>query len=175
MNMKSFLAMSFAALVLASPAWAEDKPAEVPDLSKMGAWSRKPTPTDEKRIKKEIEDFFKQEEGVFQNRDFAEALARVDFPLYNISDNSKGAVQAELYDQAKYTALWKPFYDTLPKDTKVTHKPTVLVLSDTMATATDYYTISIGKKKYAGDASYLVVKTGGRWKWKMMAEAGWGE
>ena len=171
--MKSFLAMSFATLVLASPAWAEDKPAEVPDMSKMGPWSRKPT--DEKRIKKEIDAFLEQVDEVFKKRDFEASLGMIDFPLYWATDNSKGMGHTELLDRVKWTAMQKPFYENMPKDTEMTHKFTVVVLSDAMATGTDDYVLSTGKDKFAGRGAFLLVKRDGQWKWKVMSEAGWGE
>ncbi len=57
----------------------------------------------------------------------------------------------------------------------MTHKPTITVLSDSLATFTDDFTLTTGGKKYNGRNGGLLVKRDGQWKWKTMYEAGWGD
>jgi hypothetical protein len=64
--------------------------------------------------------------------------------------------------------------ETMPKDTKMTHKPTIKVLSDNIAIFTDDFTMTIGKQKLKGSNAGMLVKIGDQWKWKSMIEAGWG-
>jgi hypothetical protein len=62
----------------------------------------------------------------------------------------------------------------MPKDLKMTHKPTITVLSDSLVMATDNFTMTLGKQKVTGQNATLLVKRDGQWKWKVMAEAGYG-
>ncbi len=142
------------------------------DMSKMGPWSRKPT--NEKATKKEVEEFFKAEDELAKKGDMDGMLARVDFPIWMATDDSKGDIDAKPFDKDAYVKAMKPFYENMPKDAKTTHKPTITVLSDTLVTVTDDFTMTANKHKMAGKNSGLLVKVGGAWKWKMMAEAGWG-
>jgi hypothetical protein len=66
-------------------------------------------------------------------------------------------------------------FEQMPADIQVTHKPTITVLSDSLATYTDDFTITTGGKKYSGRNAGLLVKRDGQWKWKTMYEAGWGD
>ncbi len=142
------------------------------DMSKMGPWSRKPT--NEKATKKEVDEFFKKEDELAKAGDMNGMLDRVDFPVWMATDDSKGDVEAKPWDKDAYIKMMKPFYENMPKDAKTTHKVTSTVLSDSMVAVTDDFNMSAGKQKMAGRNSGLLVKVGGAWKWKMMAEAGWG-
>src|SRR5438552_1954637 len=95
MAMKSSSVAFFTVLLLSGPAWAQgkpEKPAAAPpggmDFTKMGPWTRKPT--NEKETKKEVTEFFAQEEAFAKKGDFAGALARVDFPIYMTTDDARG-------------------------------------------------------------------------------------
>jgi hypothetical protein len=156
---------------------AETTPAAAPaagamDMSKMGPWTRKPTA--EKATKKEIADFIASCEEVQKKGDFAAALAKVDFPVYMITDDQKGVPEATAMNEKEYTAMMKPFFENMPKDMKTTHKPTITVLSDSLVQVVDDFTMSMGKQKFGGKSATLLVKRDGQWKWKMMSEAGWG-
>lgn len=159
-------------LLLAAPAFAGDPSADAMDMSKMGPWTRKPT--NEAQTKKEIADFIKACDEEAKKGDFAAALTHIHFPVYMMTDDAKGAIMAEPWNQEKYAAMMKPFWENMPKDTKMTHKPTIVVLSDNMASLTDDFTMTMGKQKMSGRNSGLLVKDGTQWKWKVMAEAGWG-
>jgi hypothetical protein len=144
------------------------------DMSKMGPNTRKPT--NESKTKKEIADFFKQEDELMKAGDFTGALARMDFPIYMATDDSKGMPLAKTYTKEEYTAEMKPFWENMPKDMKTTHNPTVTVLSDSLVNVVDTFkTTQGGKQVMAGKNMSLLVKKDGQWKWKVMAEAGWGD
>src|SRR5687768_11476923 len=86
----------------ASGASAEAKaaPAGAPgdmDMTKVGPWSRKPT--NEAATKKEIAAFFKEEEELSKKDDFDAVLARIDFPVTMITDNSKGVAKVEAWSK----------------------------------------------------------------------------
>jgi acyl-CoA-binding protein len=147
-------------------------PAGAPDMSKMGPWTRKPT--NEKQTKKEIEAFFKQAEAMEKKGDQPGMLAAIDFPVYMVTDDSKGVPTAEEWNQEKYVAVMKPFWENMPKDSKTTHKWSITVLSDSLAYAGDDFTMSGGGHKMSGRNMSLLFKRDGQWKWKSMAEAGWG-
>jgi hypothetical protein len=91
------------------------------------------------------------------------------------TDDSKGVPKAETFDQQKYTEMMKPMYEQGPADVKVDHKLDVTVLSDSLVSLTDDYTMTTGGKKYNGRNSGLLVKREGQWKWKAFVEAGWGD
>jgi hypothetical protein len=101
-------------------------------------------------------------------------LERVDFPVYMATDDMKGKVEAKETSKDDYIKMMKPFYENMPKDSKTTHKPTITVLSDSLALVVDDFTMTMGKQKVTGKNGGLLVKIDGTWKWKAMVEAGWG-
>jgi hypothetical protein len=101
-------------------------------------------------------------------------LARLDFPVYMATDDMKGVPEAKEYSREKYTATMKPFWDNMPKDMQTTHNPNITVLSDAMAVVIDDFTMKVGSQKTGGKNVSLLVKRDGQWKWKVMAEPGWG-
>jgi hypothetical protein len=172
---RSMLACAF--LLLATPALAEEKDPKAaggggPDMTKMGPWTRKPT--NEKQTKKEVTEFLKVEEELAKKGDFDGAVARVDFPVYMLTDDAKGTPESDSWDKERYTATMKPFWEHMPKDTKVAHKLVLTVLSDSLVNVTDDFTMTMGKQKLSGRNMAVVVKRDGQWKWKVMGEAGWG-
>lgn len=165
---RTLIALALAAS-LSTPAFAQDPAA---DMAKMGPWSRKPT--NEKQTKKEIAEFFKTEEELAKKGDFAGAQARVDFPVFMLTDDSKGAPEAAAWSKEQWTEMMKPFWENMPKDMKVTHKHTITVLSDSLVNVTDDFTMTMGKQKLSGRNQAVLIKKDGAWKWKVMTEAGWG-
>jgi hypothetical protein len=147
-------------------------PAPGAGMAQAGPWARKPK--DEKAVKKEIEAFFKEEEELMKKGDFDATLVRYDFPVFMATDDAKGTVESKYYSRDEYVAMMKPMMANMPKDMKMTHKPNVVVLSDSLASVTDDFTMTIGKEKLSGKNHALLVKVGGKWKWKSMTEAGWG-
>ncbi|MBL8922262.1 MAG: hypothetical protein JNJ54_25655 [Myxococcaceae bacterium] len=142
------------------------------DMSKMGPWSRKPA--DEKKTKKEVEDFFKKDDEASTKGDMEGMLALIDFPVFMATDDAAGAVTATPTSKEDWIAEMKPFFENMPKDSKTTHKRNITILSDALANVSDEYTMTAGKNKMVGRSMGLIVKVGGSWKWKVMAEAGWG-
>ncbi|XXF75364.1 hypothetical protein P2318_20085 [Myxococcaceae bacterium GXIMD 01537] len=176
-------------LLLTGPVWAQDpEPQDVQkqeappatggsgapvDMNKVGPWTRKPT--NEAKTKKEIEAFFKEEDAIMKERNFDAALARIDFPVFMATDNSKGVPEAGTYDRQKYADMMKPFFNQMPADTQVSHKTNITVLSDSLATYTDDFSMTMEGKKRTGRNAGLLMKVNGEWKWKAMYEAGWGD
>jgi hypothetical protein len=184
--MKRTILVCVTAVALSGSAWAqnkEQKPAEQKpaatsaqapgmDMSNMGPGARKPT--NEKQTKKEIQEFYKQQDELAKKGDFEALLATHDFPLYMATDDLKGVPEAKEYSREEYVAMMKPMYEGMPKDMKMTHKPTITVLSDSLVNVTDDFTMTMGKKKITGKNAALLVKRDGQWKWKAMIEAGYG-
>ena len=173
--------------LLAGSAWAQgaggDKagaakpaaaaPAGGVDMSKVGPWSRKPT--NEAATKKEIVAFFKQMDDLEKKMDMNAMLAAIDFPVTMMTDDSKGMPKVEQWSKDQYDAMMKGMMSGMPKDMKTTHKPTITVLSDSLVNVTDDFTITQGKNKMTGRNMGVLVKKDGKWMWKMMGEAGWGD
>lgn len=197
--MKRQLAVCLASLALTGPVWAsggEDHKKQAQpatggsgeesmeeqkgtggsgqlDMTKMGPWTRKPT--NEGKTKKEIQAFIKEEDKVMKSGDMEASLNRIDFPFFMATDNSKGEPYGQPWSREQYVEMMKPFYEQTPKDLKVTHKPTITVLSDSLALVVDDFSMTSGGKTRAGKNTSLLIKKDGEWKWKMSAEAGWGD
>lgn len=154
-----------------APMAAAAAPAPMMDITKMGAPSRKPT--DEKKTKKEVEEFIKRAEMVEDKGDEAAKLSLFDFPIYMATDDMKGMTSGMPVSKDEYLAMMKPMEGSM-KDIKSTHKPTITVLSDSLVNVVDDFTMTQGKTKAVGRNASLLVKVGGEWKWKSMVEAGWG-
>ncbi|MFP2905603.1 hypothetical protein ACLESD_11205 [Pyxidicoccus sp. 3LFB2] len=177
------IAVCLVLLGLGAPVWAQDqesRPATegsgapmAMDPSKMGPWTRKPA--NEAKVRKEIEAFFKEEDAIMKKRDVEASLARMDFPFFGVTDDSKGVPKAEMYDRQMQEQMVRSMLEQMPPDTKMTNKPTITVLSDSLATFTNDFTMTMGGKTYRGKNAGLVVKRDGQWKWKAMYEAGWGD
>jgi uncharacterized protein (TIGR02246 family) len=142
------------------------------DMTKMGPGARKPT--NEKQTKKEIEDSYKKMEEAEKKGDMEAMFAAVDFPVFMMTDDLKGVPEAKQYSREEYVAMMKPFMENMPKDMKMTHKRQIFVLSDSLANVIDDFTMTMGKQKITGRNTTMLVKRDGQWKWKTMAEAGWG-
>lgn len=142
------------------------------DLSKVGAAARKPT--NEKQTKQEVMAFFKAMDDAMKKGDMEAMFAAHDFPIFMATDDMKGVPETKMYTREEYIAEMKPYFEGMPKDMKVTHKPTITVLSDSLVNVVDDFTTTTGKQKVSGRNAGLLVKRDGKWLWKSMIEAGWG-
>lgn len=142
------------------------------DMTKVGPWTRKPT--NEAAVKKEIQDFFKKDAELMAKGDFNAMVEQVSFPVYMLTDDAKGAIESKEYSKEQYVEMMKPFYEGMPKDAKLTHKPNITVLSDNLAVVVDDFTMTIGKQKHSGKNTSLMAKVDGAWKMRGGIEAGWG-
>ena len=176
--MKQTILVCVTAVALSGSAWAQDKaqkpaePAAMADMTKFGPGARKPT--NEKQTKKEVEEFFKKQEELGKKGDFEGMLTSIDFPVYMATDDLKGVPEAKEYGREEYVAMMAPMYENMPKDVKLTHKYTTSVLSDSLVSVIDDFTMTSGKQKVTGKNMSLLVKRDGQWKWKTMIEAGYG-
>ncbi|MBI5544671.1 MAG: hypothetical protein HY901_12335 [Deltaproteobacteria bacterium] len=169
------LALILSATFLAAPA---DKPAApsagqpTMDLTKVGPASRKPK--DEKVVKKEVDDFLKQHDETAKKNDLNAMMVMMDFPVFMVTDDAKGVVEAKLFSKDEYVATMKPWFENMPKDMTTTHKYATTILSDALVEVTDDSTTTVGKQKTSGKSVSILVKREGKWMWKSMVEAGWG-
>ena len=167
--MKTLIAAAVVVLASFATLAEEAKPSGM-DMSKMGPWSRK---TDDAKVKKEIQAFFARQDDLEKKRDMQGQMASIDFPVYMVTDAAGGKIEAADTSREQWEQMMKPFFENAPKDMKVTHKRTIVVLSDSLANATDDFVMTMGKQKLSGRNTSLLVKRDGAWKWKVMAEAGW--
>jgi hypothetical protein len=143
----------------------------MPDMSKMGPLSRPVT----KQDKKGIDDLYKAFEAAMMKGDVAAAADLVDFPVIMMSDDSKGVVKSFNASREQWVGIFTPFATNRPKDMKMSSKHTPTFLSDTLAVSIEQTSMSAGKMKGKYNAMAVVAVVDGKWKFKQMAEAGWGD
>jgi hypothetical protein len=134
-------------------------------------------PKDEKKDKKELEAFNKAYEDAMMKGDLDAAAAMVDFPVLMMTDNSKGAFSSVEMTHDQWVATMKPFMDKMKdkKDMKMSHKITIDVFSDDLASCDGENTLKMGKMKGTYRSEDTMVRVNGAWKIKTMMEAGWGD
>jgi uncharacterized protein (TIGR02246 family) len=169
--MKSLLLALF--LVPATLALAAEKGAP-PSDDPMAGW--KPAKVkNESKDKQEIQALMKAMDGAGKKGDLDAAAALVDFPVLMITDDSKGQAMGQAWDREQWTEVMKPFYEKPMADMKVAHKPTIFLLSDSLASVDDVLTMTMGGKTTTSRNSMLVIRRDGKWLVKAVAEGGWGD
>jgi hypothetical protein len=136
-----------------------------------GPWTRTPTKPD----KKGIDDLFTASMDAWKKGDINAAAALIDFPVTMVTDNSKGEYMQGEWNRDKWVAEMGPAMQGMPKDVKMTHKHTPYFLSDTLAVVVEENSMQMGKQKAKWTGYSVVVNKGGKWMYKQMAEAGWGD
>lgn len=176
------------ALAFAAPAFAADNkgpaaapaapaaapagaPAGAPDMSKVGPLSRPVT----KQDKKGIDDLYKAFEEAMKKGDVNAAADLVDFPIVMLTDDSKGVAKVQNTTREQWIAIFGPMVTNMPKDMKMSSKHTPTFLSDTLAVSVEQNGMQIGKMKGKWNAMSVLTQIDGKWKFKQMAEAGWGD
>jgi uncharacterized protein (TIGR02246 family) len=160
---------------LSAVAVAEEKPATAPaagqpDMSKMGPLSRKVTKED----KKGVDELYKAVEDAMKKQDVNAYADLFDFPVIMLSDDSKGQVQHFEASREQFVNLMKGFMtQPPPKDMK--HKHTANFLSDDLAVAIEEMSGTMGTMKGKWKAMSVLTLKDGKWKFKQIAEAGWGD
>lgn len=161
-------------LGLAGAAAADDKAAPaagMPDMSKVGPMSRKVTKED----KKGIDELYKTMLAAWKGNDVNAIADLVDFPAIMLSDDSKGEVQHFNATREQWVTMMKPMVGNMPKDMKMKHKHTPHFLSDSLAVVVEETSMSMGKMKGSWKGFSVVTLKDGKWKFKEMSEAGWGD
>jgi hypothetical protein len=99
----------------------------------------------------------------------------VDFPVYMVTDNSQGVPTGKEFTREEYVAMMRPLFEKMPKDIKVNTKPTYTVLSDSLVGVSVESTMAAGKQKMNTRSASTLIKRDGKWLWKTMTQAGWGD
>jgi hypothetical protein len=141
------------------------------DMTKMGPMSRPVT----KQDKKGIDDLYKAFEDAMMKGDVNAAADLVDFPVIMLSDDSKGVAKSFNASREQWVGIFTPFATNRPKDMKMTSKHTPTFLSDTLAVSIEQNGMTMGKMKGKYNAMAVLTLVDGKWKFKQMAEAGWGD
>jgi hypothetical protein len=178
--MKTNIICSLIVLGLGGVALADDKEKAAPpappaagamDMTKMGPMSRKVTKED----KKGVEAFFKACDDAWKKGDITALVDMIDFPVIMLSDDSKGQAQHFAATRDQWTAMMKPMVENMPKDVKFTAKHTPHFLSDDLVVVIDETKMTMGKVKGSWKGLSVLTLKDGKWKFKEMAEAGWGD
>ncbi len=165
--MKSLFAVS---MLLCSSAFADTK-TPAPDMTKMGPTTRKVTKED----KKGIDQLYTTNHQVMMKGDVNAAADLIDFPIHMATDDSKGAYSANDLTREQWVATMTPFMSNMPKDMKMSETHTPHFLSDTLAVVIEENTMTMGKVVSKWVSSSTLVNKGGKWMFKTMSEAGWGD
>ncbi|HEX9399594.1 MAG TPA: hypothetical protein VF912_05745 [Anaeromyxobacter sp.] len=153
---------------------AEEKTAAPSSGDPMANWVP-PKVTNASKDKQEIQALLHAMDAAGRTGDLDAAAALVDFPVMMMTDDSKGEAMGEPWSRDRWTEVMKPFYDKPMKDVKITHKPTIFLLSDSLASVDDVSTMTMGGKTVTSRSSSLLVRRDGKWRVKTMAEGGWGD
>lgn len=158
-----------AALALA----AEEKAGAPPD-DPMAGW----TPRNVQREaadRKEIAAYFQAMDDAGRKGDIEAAAALVDFPVLMITDDKKGQASGEAWSREQWIQVMTPFYKKPMADMKMSHKPTIFLVTDSLASVDDVVTMTMGKKTVRVRNSSLLVRRDGKWLLKAGMEGGWGD
>lgn len=129
----------------------------------------------EARDKQEIEALIRAMDAAGKAGDLEAATALVDFPVTMMTDDSRGQAMGEAWTRAQWVEVMRPFYEKPMKDLKVTHRPSIFLLSDSLASVDDVVTMTKGGKTTTGRNSMFLIRRDGAWRVKAMAEGGWGD
>jgi uncharacterized protein (TIGR02246 family) len=152
----------------------QQKDAAAPSGDPMAGWSP-PKVKSEAKDKQEIQALLQAMDAAGKKGDLDAAAALVDFPVTMITDDSKGQGSGVAWSREQWAQVMKPFYEQPMKDAKVTHKPTVFLVSDSLASVDDVVTMVQGGKTITTRTSMFLVRVDGKWRAKVMAEGGWGD
>ncbi|MFL5301690.1 MAG: hypothetical protein ACJ79R_15245 [Anaeromyxobacteraceae bacterium] len=166
------IALALTMAFVAGPAFAADQTAGSPE-DPMAGWKPRKV-QNEAKDKKDIQALLRAFDAAGKKGDLDAAVALVDFPVLMVTDDSKGRAMAESWTKEKWTEVMKPFYKPMP-DMKVEHRPTVFVMTDSLATVSDVATTTMGSRKVTSRSSLLLVRVDGSWRVKSMTEGGWGD
>ncbi len=163
-----------AMLLVPSLAVAAEQDTAAKSADPMASWVP-PKVKKEAKDKQEIQALFRGMEAAARTGDLDAAAALVDFPVTMMTDDSKGEASGDAWSREQWTEVMKPFYGKPSKDMKVTHKPSIFLLSDSLASVDDVCTMTQGGKTITTRNSMFVIRRDGKWRVKAMAEGGWGD
>jgi len=141
-----------------------------PDMTKVGPMSRKVTKED----KKGVSETYKAWDEAWKKGDVNALADLIDFPLIMMSDNSKGEEKHFEASREQFLAMAAGFAN-MPKDMKVTAKHTPTFISDSLAVGVNNDSMSMGKVKGSWHSFDVLTLKDGKWKFRQICEAGWGD
>ena len=170
--MKPAAAPGGPAPMAAPPAAAPAAPAapQGPDMTKVGPMSRKVSKED----KKGITDVYKAWDDAWKKGDPNAQAELVDFPVLMMSDNSKGEEKHFEANREQFLAMAAGFASA-PKDVKMSSKHTPTFISDSLVVAIGNFNMTMGKVKGSWHGFDVLTLKDGKWKFKQLCEAGWGD
>jgi ketosteroid isomerase-like protein len=128
-----------------------------------------------KQDKKGVDELYKAFEDAMKKGDVNAAADLVEFPVVMLTDDSKGAVKVSNATRDQWVAMFGPMITNTPKDMKMSNKHAATFLSDTLAVSIEQNSMSMGKVKGKWASMSVLTLVDGKWKFKQMAEAGWGD
>jgi len=158
-------------LMLATAATAAEPAAGQQDP--MAGWAP-PKVKAEARDKKEIQAVFQKMEAAGKKGDLEAGAAVIDFPVLMVTDDKQGEAAGETWTREQWEQVMKPFY-AKPMEGTMKHKPSIFLVTDSLATANVEWTMKQGGKTMAGRNALILIRKGGEWKVKAMMEGGWGD
>ena len=154
------LSIVLSSVVLAGSALAaEPNPPAASSADPMAAW-RPPKVAHEAKDRQEILALFAKMEQAGRKADLDAAAALVDFPVLMVTDDSRGEAYGEPWSREQWMEAMRPFYEK-PMDMRVQHRPTISVLTDSLATVVDHATFTLGGRTVTTRTSSLLVRKGG--------------
>jgi hypothetical protein len=140
--------LAAATLVAALGAAAEDKPAAGADP--LAGW-KPPGVKHEKKDRSELQAFFQRMEAASAKGDLEAAAALIDFPVLMVTDDSKGEAVGDPWSREQWVETMKPYYaQPSPPGTTTHGKPTIVLMSDSLALVGTPWTMKVGGKKVSG-------------------------
>jgi hypothetical protein len=171
-----FATPAFAAGDKATDKKAENKPAAegaAAEAAPMGPASRPVMHLADD--KKGVDELYKACDDAWKAGDMNALADHIDFPVHMVTDNSKGQYMAVDWDRAAWIANMSKAMQNMPKDVKMTHSHKASFLSDALAVVVEENSMAMGKKKASWTGFSVVTNKDGKWLFKQMAEAGWGD
>ncbi len=162
---------ALALLALAGGAAAAEPATSAQDP--MAGWAP-PKVKAEGKGKKEIQAVFLKMEAAGKKGDLEAAAAVIDFPVLMVTDDKQGEAAGESWTKEQWVQVMKPFY-AKPMEGTIKHKPSIFLVSDSLATANVEWTMKEGGKTMTGRNALILIRKGGEWKVKAMMEGGWGD
>lgn len=163
--------VALALLTLSTAAAAAEPAAGQQDP--MAGWAP-PKVKAEAKDKKEIQVLFLRMEEAGKKGDLDGAAAVIDFPVLMVTDDKAGEATGESWTREQWVQVMKPFY-AKPMEGTMKHKPSIFLVSDSLATANVDWTMKEGGKTMTGRNALIFIRKGGEWKVKAMMEGGWGD
>lgn len=162
-----------ASLAAAAPVRAAESTG-APRGDPMATW-KPPTVTRAAERKKEIAALWNAMHDAQRKGDVNAAADLVDYPVLMITDDSKGNAMGEPWARERWIQVMEPFYRHPNPNMHTKHKTTVFLLSNSLASVEDVVTVKMGAKIFTVRSGNMVIKKGGKWLFKAMAEGGWGD